>query len=427
MDIFDSDIGYLGYDSSEGYGLTWKVIGRQAGLLDLVNVLGDIQNSHIHHNYFGVYTFGAYGMQWLNNEVSDNIQYGFDPHDDSDHLLIQGNDVHHNGNHGIIASMRCDHLTIRSNTCWANAQNGIILHRSSDDCLIEQNQCFDNKDTGVVLAGSARCIVRSNLLVRNFEASVRLSVGSADNLVEANECASNTWYGFYLYKGDDVPEPNDDGRPKRNRLVANRVHDNGHEAINLADGDDNTFANNVFSANGDKLIFVRGFRNRLDGNDIPPDVMVRTEGSPADAASTYILNQASARVQVDAYGSTVFQDDNGQIFDPEEKGVLTAVTTIGSTLVLGAAEIGTTSAVVARQLWVSAPEGTVFIDPIDWTNAGPAGKKWTARADPPQQSVRFTVGARPRSASNRPSRWNSSESPPSGNSTLLSRPVVTLI
>jgi parallel beta-helix repeat protein len=175
-------VGYLGYDDSEGYGLTWKVIGEQPGLFDKVDVLGDIQNSRIHHNFFGVYTFGGRGMQWLNNEVDNNVQYGFDPHDDTDHLLIQGNNVHHNGNHGIIASMRCDHLTIRNNRSWANGQNGIILHRSSDDCLIEQNQCYDNADTGIVLAGSSRCVVRSNLLARNFEAAVRLNLGSADNL-----------------------------------------------------------------------------------------------------------------------------------------------------------------------------------------------------------------------------------------------------
>jgi parallel beta-helix repeat protein len=119
--------------------------------------------------------------------VDHNIQYGFDPHDDTDHLLIQGNNVH-NGNHGIIASMRCDHLTIRNNLSWANGQNGIILHRSSDDCLIEQNQCYDNADTGVVLAVSSRCIVRRNLLVRNFEAAVRLNLGTT-------VIARNFWVG----------------------------------------------------------------------------------------------------------------------------------------------------------------------------------------------------------------------------------------
>lgn len=37
----------------------------------------------------------------------NNIQYGFDPHDDSDFLNIHDNTVYNNGNHGIIASKRC--------------------------------------------------------------------------------------------------------------------------------------------------------------------------------------------------------------------------------------------------------------------------------------------------------------------------------
>ncbi len=392
MDIIDSNVGYLGYDDSEGYGLTWKVLGDQAGLFDLVDVFGDIQNSRIHHNYFGVYTFGAYGMQWLNNEVDHNVQYGFDPHDDSDYLLIQGNNVHHNGSHGIIASMRCDHLTIRNNLSWANAENGIILHRSSNDCLVKDNQCYDNDDTGIVLAGSSRCIVRGNILARNVQAGVRVNLGSADNLIEANECASNDWHGFYLYKGVDPPEPNDDGRPKRNRFVGNRVHDNRKEAINLADSDENTFATNSFSANGDKLRFLRGFRNRLDGNVIPADVTVATEGSPADAASTYVSNQPFVRVQVDAYGSTIFEDGNGKIFDPEEKSISTDVTTNGSRLVLTAAEVGSTSTVLARSLWVRAMEGSVLIDPVDWTNTIGSSRQWKARTASLGQSVSYTIG-----------------------------------
>jgi parallel beta-helix repeat protein len=229
-------------------------------------------------------------------------------------------------------------------------------------------------------------------LGRNFEAAIRLNLGSADNLIEANECASNSWHGFYLYKGIDPPEPNDDGRPKRNRFVANRVHHNGKEAINLADSDENTFATNTFYANGDRLRFLRGFRNRLDGNDIPADVTVRTEGSPADAASTYIRNQPALRVQLDEYGSTIFEDDKGKIFDPEEKGIATAVSTGGSTLVLTAAEIGTTSTVIACNFWVGATEGTVLIEPVDWTNSVGLGKHWVVQAASPAQSLSYTVG-----------------------------------
>jgi mannuronan 5-epimerase len=392
MDVIHSDIGYLGYDESEAYGLSWKVNGDQPDLFNRADVFGDILDSRIHHNFFGIYTFGAYSMHCSDNEIDHNVQYGFDGHDDSDYLLIQGNNAHHNGNHGIIASKRCDHLTIRDNVCWANAQNGIILHRNSNNGLIEGNQCHDNRDSGVVLTGDSGCTVRSNLLFGNYEAGIRLDLGAADNLIEGNVCASNNWHGFYLYKGSDVPEPNDDGRPKRNRFVNNQVYGNGKEAINLFDSDDNTFSGNTFYANGAKMHFERGFRNRLVGNSIPPEVTVLTLGSPADAPATYISDQPATRVQMDGYSSTVFEDSKGQIFDPEEDGVATSVTTNGSSLVLTAAEIGTTSTVYARNFWADAKGGTVWIDPISWTSPDGANKHWTAKADPPGTSVSYTVG-----------------------------------
>ena len=112
MDILDSDISYLGYDFAESYGLTWKVSGAHPDttkrIFDYVNVYGDILNSRIHHSFWGTYTYGAFGSRWLNNEVDNNAGYGFDPHDDSDYMVIEGNNVHHNGligrgHHGIIA------------------------------------------------------------------------------------------------------------------------------------------------------------------------------------------------------------------------------------------------------------------------------------------------------------------------------------
>ena len=74
------------------------------------DVLGDVKDSKIHHNHYGVYTFGLQGGQWTGNEVYSNDGYGFDAHDHSDDLVIEGNDVHDNGlvdakgRHGIILS-----------------------------------------------------------------------------------------------------------------------------------------------------------------------------------------------------------------------------------------------------------------------------------------------------------------------------------
>lgn len=61
--------------------------------------------------------FGRSGHQqgdWRRNQMHDNGQYGFDPHDDSDLLNIHDNVVYNNGNHGIIASKRCASCTVVS-------------------------------------------------------------------------------------------------------------------------------------------------------------------------------------------------------------------------------------------------------------------------------------------------------------------------
>jgi hypothetical protein len=95
---------------------------------------------------------------------------------------------------------------------------------------------------------------------------------------------------------------------------------------------------------------------------------------------------------LDAYSSTVFEDAAGRIFDPEEKGVATSVTTDGSTLTLTAAEIGTTSTVIARSLWGRATQGTVLIEPTGWTNVSGSTRQWRTQAGSRVQSLTYTVG-----------------------------------
>lgn len=105
QDIIDSVMGNMGFLDSESYGLTWKVRGfcvdkSNPEVFDRTGVYGEIQNSEIYGMYYGVYTYGHDGGEWTNNVMRDNIQYGFDPHDDSDNLVIANNEVYGNGNHG---------------------------------------------------------------------------------------------------------------------------------------------------------------------------------------------------------------------------------------------------------------------------------------------------------------------------------------
>ena len=86
-------------------------------LFDDVNVYGNIYDSDIHHNRFGIYTYGHQQGDWRRNKMHDNSGYGFDPHDDSDFLTIHDNEVYNNMYHGIIASKRCNGVSIQVRFC----------------------------------------------------------------------------------------------------------------------------------------------------------------------------------------------------------------------------------------------------------------------------------------------------------------------
>ncbi|CAN0464397.1 unnamed protein product, partial [Discosporangium mesarthrocarpum] len=110
---------------------------RNPEVFDFVDVYGNIIDSDIHHNYFGMYTYGHQQGNWSYNKMHDNIQYGFDPHDDSDYLTIHDNEVWGNGNHGIIASKRCNNVSIQNNHVYGGDNAGIFLHRSSDGAIVK--------------------------------------------------------------------------------------------------------------------------------------------------------------------------------------------------------------------------------------------------------------------------------------------------
>jgi parallel beta-helix repeat protein len=250
MDIKNSEIAYLGYQGSEAYGLTWKALGLEEyglGVFDILGVYGDVVNSNIHHNHFGIYTYGAEGMTFVGNEVHHNNIYGIDPHDDSDYLLIDGNHTHNNGTHGIICSKRCNDLTITNNISEYNGANGIMIHRTVEDSLLANNTTNHNGDTGIAVFDSSDNVIRDNISRFN-DRGIRLSVGSENNLIENNDLSFNATYGIYTYKGSDLPT-NGDGRIKHNSFVNNLVEENGDFAAKFKEADHNTFRLNSFRNN----------------------------------------------------------------------------------------------------------------------------------------------------------------------------------
>lgn len=260
MNIINSDVGYLGYYGAEAYGLSWKVMD---GAFAAVDVTGNIVGSHIHHNYFGVYTFGAFGMKIDNNEFNSNVQYGLDPHDDSDSLTITNNSSHDNGNHGIICSQRCDHLLIQGNRSYNNIGHGIMLHRSTDYSTVEDNTVYSNSDSGIALFESNNNVVQNNHIDNNKN-GIRLSVGSSYNQFSGNTLIGNNGNSIYTYQGSDTPQrPGNDGINRGNVWTGNIVQKSGGYIMKLSATDQDRFENNDFRSNPGVGFYLKGATNTV--------------------------------------------------------------------------------------------------------------------------------------------------------------------
>ncbi|MEM7386427.1 MAG: right-handed parallel beta-helix repeat-containing protein, partial [Verrucomicrobiota bacterium] len=301
MDIHDCEIAYLGSQASEAYGLSWKVLGFDGvdgTIFEQVEVFGNIKRTAIHHLHYGVYTYGATGCVWEENELYDNTIYGFDPHDDSDNLWIVGNDVHDNGSHGIIASKRCDQVRIVRNRTYRNDKVGIMLHRDSNFGIIENNDAFENLDSGIAIFASSDVIIRDNRVERNEGSGVRFSVGARDCLFYGNLVADSGDSGVAMFFGSNPPNPGDDGHPKRNQigayvdrdydgqveLVGNRIINSGKEAFRLVQSDENIIRGNVFENNSLGIEGVPSWRfdsslgNVIESNNtFPAEVLVKLQ------------------------------------------------------------------------------------------------------------------------------------------------------
>jgi len=217
MDIINSDLGYLGYAGlpkrggpfGGSYGVSWK--NENKSFRDEL-LTGVVLNSRFHNNYFGFYTFGATGVLVRNNEAFGNIQYGFDPHDDSNNMLITGNRAYQNGNHGIILSRRCFDNVITNNVSYDNRLHGIMLDRESNNNLVQGNTVYGNVD-GIAVYGSSSNIVMENE-IRNNNRGVRINAKSSNNYFEKNNIFSNS-RGAYIYD-----------QSENNILVKNKIKDN---------------------------------------------------------------------------------------------------------------------------------------------------------------------------------------------------------
>lgn len=250
MDVIDSEIAYLGYPRSteltQGkqvggvYGLSWKIPNSTFGQTLLT---GSATGNRIHDNYFGLYTFGATGLIIRNNEVYNNIQYGIDPHDDSNNLLIENNFVHDNGNHGIIVSKRVVYSTIRNNRSLNNRLHGLMLDRQSNYNLVEGNIASGNVN-GLALYDSHNNLIRSNSFIANHY-GIRANEYSSNNQIINNSIRRGD-KGIFLYGGAS------------NNVVMNNAITNNSQGISIKNATENIVKDSLHSNDNKVDIKISG-------------------------------------------------------------------------------------------------------------------------------------------------------------------------
>ncbi len=126
------------------------------------------------------------------------MEYGLDPHDDSNNFLVELNEVYANGNHGIIFSRRCVNNVIRNNRAYNNALHGIMLDRESNNNSIYDNYVAGNTD-GIALWRSDLNAIYNNEVIEN-KRGIRLNRRAADNVIYDNTIVRSVQYGIYLYE-----------------------------------------------------------------------------------------------------------------------------------------------------------------------------------------------------------------------------------
>jgi parallel beta-helix repeat protein len=189
MDVRGSDLRYLGYDGSEAYGLAWRLNGTS----------GQIADSFVSHNFYGIYSFQVADLVIRGNEADHNVMYGIDPHTQSLRLVIENNVAHDNGKHGIILAEECSNGIIRNNVAYNNLHHGIVIYQRSNDNLIEGNTAYGNGGHGININESANTIVRGNTVYDNLEAGIGIGQHASATQLLANTVRANRGDGVTLY------------------------------------------------------------------------------------------------------------------------------------------------------------------------------------------------------------------------------------
>jgi parallel beta-helix repeat protein len=263
LNVYNADIGYLGAADGESYGISWRDDDGGGNVLR-TRVTGEMINSKVHHNYYGIYTYQAQNMTFRGNEFYSNVRYGFDPHDYSHHILVENNVARDNGAHGFIISRGCNNFIFRNNISFNNRDPGSNLAHgfmldpggagiskpqvSSSNNLFENNEAYGNEGYGMRILGSGDNEIRNNYFHHN---QIGMTVDGANvdsatvrNLIQNNRLEENSKGGIMVREAH------------QNQFLNNNIKTNLGDGIDLRKSNQNEFTGNTISGSGDHGVLL---------------------------------------------------------------------------------------------------------------------------------------------------------------------------
>jgi mannuronan 5-epimerase len=210
--ITNSEIAYLGYESGVGGG-------KQGVRYDGGN--GSIlRGNNIHHLYFGFYSSEVGGMLIENNQIHHNGHYGFDPHTGTHDMIFRNNTVHDNGGIGIICSLDCHHIIIENNKIFNNAKRGIMFSRNMSDS-IARNNVIDKEENAITISESHNNEIYNNT-ISNSETGIDIDKESSNNAIHNNTIIiADTTHSQPPASSDAIAV--ETGAEKNNKIYSNTI------------------------------------------------------------------------------------------------------------------------------------------------------------------------------------------------------------
>lgn len=191
-----SRLAHLGYQGVSTFGLAFTHGGRDPAeggprVSVVANTIEDL--------YFGFFSFGAVGVEVIQNEIVASHVYGIDPHDATNDMLIAQNTVTGTRrSHGIILSREIHDAMVVLNQSSDNAGAGLFIDKGSHDVTFARNRSFANGKDGIVVYESRDIDITNNELFANGRAGVRVRA-SADIRVLRNAIRHNAGPGIFVY------------------------------------------------------------------------------------------------------------------------------------------------------------------------------------------------------------------------------------